>query len=93
VSVPGTWEAHHADAPTNFEFPAAMAEAHDWLRHHGLVSPYPGDETGRGYVTRRGVAFLEHEDPIAVLQAEERIGVELHPSIASEARRQFLGQR
>jgi uncharacterized protein (TIGR02391 family) len=70
----------------------AMAEAWDWLHQHGLVAlrPGTGSPDGWAFVTRRGCRVIKASEPLSLLRAEERINVELHPSIAEDVRAQFL---
>ena len=77
--------------PPPMEFLRALTEAWDWLVVHGLVSS--ADPRQRGddwtFVTRRGRGFLDEQDGLAKLQAERRLDVDLHASIAERVRAQW----
>jgi uncharacterized protein (TIGR02391 family) len=64
----------------------ALAEAWEWLRAEALLAAavVPGNSSHDAYfVTRRGVELLETENPLAFVRAQRRLGVELHPDLAS----------
>jgi uncharacterized protein (TIGR02391 family) len=69
-----------------------MAEAWDWLIAHGLIALNPGEGSVQGwsYVTRRGDSVANASDPLALVRAEDRLSVDLHPRIGERIRRQFL---
>lgn len=67
----------------------ALAEAYDWLILHGLLSAKPTQNDWL-FITRKGVAVLGSPDGLALLRAEARLEVDLHPSIAGRVRAQFL---
>ncbi len=90
VGVPGNWEHHAPGAATDESFLMAVSEAYDWLAVNGLVAVRPGNETGWGYVTKRGLRILAEAEPAATARAESRLGVDLHRSIGAEVRHQFL---
>ena len=71
------------------EVTAALAEAYDWLIIHGLLSGIPGKGEWL-FITRRGLAVLEADDGPALMRAEARLDVDLHPRIAARVRTQFL---
>ena len=89
IGLAGSWTdlGEGSDEPT---FLQAVVEAWDWLAVNRLVARIPGDPGERGYVTRRGHRVLSAPDPLALLKAEERLGLELHPRIERRVRRQFL---
>lgn len=66
----------------------ALAEGWQWLSNHGLVAQRPGRDHGWLFVTRLGIATLERG--LVVVQAAARIGVDLHPLLERQVRRQFL---
>jgi uncharacterized protein (TIGR02391 family) len=66
----------------------ALAEAYDWLLHHGLLSVLPGGD-GWLFITRRGEAVLGAPDGLQLVHAEARIDVDMHPRIAARIRSQF----
>jgi uncharacterized protein (TIGR02391 family) len=84
----GSWENHPGGEGAAFLH--AIAEAWDWLASRLLVARGPGDAGEFAFITRRGESFLAAKDGPALLRAEERIDVDLHPSIATRVRRQFL---
>src|SRR3954454_15619009 len=55
VGVAGHWAEHASGAGTDAGFLRAVSEAYDWLAVNGLVAVEPGNTSGRGYVTRRGI--------------------------------------
>jgi uncharacterized protein (TIGR02391 family) len=67
----------------------ALAEAFDWLEHKGLIAEEPGNHTNF-FVTRLGREVMAAEDPAAYVAASARLDVDLHPSIASRVRAQFI---
>jgi len=67
----------------------ALEEAWGWLRSQVLVAHDPSQSSeGAIFVTRRGVHALE--EGLQRLQAEDRLGVPLHPQVAAVVRSQFL---
>lgn len=71
------------------EATAALAEAFDWLIIHGLLSGIPGKGDWL-FITRRGLAVLDADDGTALIRAEARLDVDLHPRIAARVQTQFL---
>jgi uncharacterized protein (TIGR02391 family) len=67
----------------------ALAEAYDWLIHRGLLSGIPGKESWL-FITRKGKEVLDSPDGLALVRAEARLDIDLHPSIATRVRSQFL---
>jgi len=68
----------------------ALAEAYDWLILQGLLSGIPGKDAWL-FITRKGERVLDTEgDGLALLRAESRLEVDLHPLIAQRVRAQFL---
>lgn len=84
----GSWENHPGGEGAAFLH--AIAEAWDWLASRLLVARRPGDKGEFAFITRRGERVLAAKDGPALLRAEERIDVDLHPIIAARVRRQFL---
>jgi uncharacterized protein (TIGR02391 family) len=84
----GSWESHPGGEGAAFLH--AIAEAWDWLASRLLVARRPGDKREFAFITRRGERVLAAKDGSALLRAEERIDVDLHPIIATRVRRQFL---
>lgn len=68
----------------------ALGEAFDWLTRHALLAQDPEQPGPACYITRRGRAVLHSTDGLALLRAEERLDVDLHPLIARKVRAQFL---
>jgi uncharacterized protein (TIGR02391 family) len=68
----------------------ALAEAFDWLVLHGLLSEDPPPSNNGHFITRKGRDILESTAGVALLRAQERLEVDLHPSIAERVRSQFL---
>ncbi len=77
------------DVPRVREVMFALAEAFDWLVHRGLIAEEPNRHTNF-FVTRLGREVLAAEDPAAYVAASTRLDIDLHPSIASRVRSQFL---
>jgi uncharacterized protein (TIGR02391 family) len=67
-----------------------LSEAWAWLVSKALVAPKPGDSGHWCIITRRGYELAKLAEPLQQLRAEERIDVDLHPSIAQKVRAQFL---
>jgi hypothetical protein len=67
----------------------ALAEGYDWLILHGLLSGIPGEGDWL-FITRKGKTVPESGSGLALIQAEARIDVDLHPLIAARIRSQFL---
>jgi uncharacterized protein (TIGR02391 family) len=84
----GSWENHPGGEGAAFLH--AIAEAWDWLASRLLIARRPGDKGEFVFITRRGERVLAAKDGPALLRAEERIDVDLHPIIATRVRRQFL---
>jgi uncharacterized protein (TIGR02391 family) len=69
----------------------ALAEAYDWLLLHGLLAVAPRDNQGGWlFLTRKGEAVLAAPNGVQLVQAEARIGLDLHPRIAARIRSKFL---
>jgi uncharacterized protein (TIGR02391 family) len=66
----------------------ALAEAWDWLCSEGLLARAFGtrDDPEAFFVTRRGREILDHLEPLAMLRAQRRLGVELHVRLADRLR-------
>ncbi|MDE3130842.1 MAG: hypothetical protein KGL16_06775, partial [Acidobacteriota bacterium] len=92
VANPSFWVQQLGQEGTSVQFQRAMAEAWDWLVTHGLVSLKPMELSfsGWAYITRRGERVLDAAEPLELLRAEGRIGVDLHPVIADDVRVQFM---
>lgn len=58
----------------------ALGEAWDWLHQHGLIAQAvkPWSNTDAYFITRRGLEIVAEDDPLSVLRAQRRLGVELH---------------
>jgi uncharacterized protein (TIGR02391 family) len=68
----------------------AISEAWHWLLANGLITEIPMEE-GWCVSTRLARKLLEEiPDPVAHVQAERRIAVDLHPLIRESVRAQFL---
>ena len=69
--------------------PERIAEAWAWLESKALVGPHPHQNSSDSrMVTESGRHALKHG--LDQLRAAERLNVDLHPSIATRVRRQFL---
>lgn len=67
----------------------ALAEAWAWLESRGLVAWNPEQGSSDAYfITRLGEEALKHGS--APMEAAQRLGLSLHPSIAQTVERQFL---
>lgn len=66
----------------------ALGEAWDWLCAEGLLARAVWAQTNFDgyYVTRRGHEVLEYLEPLDMLRAQRRLGVELHPRLADRLR-------
>jgi len=85
------WTSHHDVGAYGDEFMHALAEAYDWLEHHGLVAVNPaGGGSDWGFITRRGRRLVEDANGLATLRAERRLDLALHARIAQRVRRQFI---
>jgi uncharacterized protein (TIGR02391 family) len=84
--------ARHAYGNNNVgnvdEILKALAEAYDWLSNQGLVAV--GVAGRDSFVTRRGHVILAVNDGLALVHAQARLGVDLHPRIAEKVRAQFF---
>lgn len=77
--------------PTNQSIWNALAEAFDWLVANGLLAHMPGSRNeGFAFITRRGNQILAESEPLAVINATNRLSIDLHPRIESRVRSQFL---
>jgi uncharacterized protein (TIGR02391 family) len=89
VGVTGGVVIGTSEAPLDDTYEQGLAEAWHWLIATGLLTEIPMEE-GWFVVSRLGVKVLdETPDPVRHVRAEQRIGVDLHPSIRS-VRSQFL---
>lgn len=78
-----------SEAPLDHLYEQGLAEAWHWLIATGLLTEIPMEE-GWFVVSRLGTKVLdETPDPVRHVRAEQRIGVDLHPSIRN-VRSQFL---
>lgn len=89
VAHAGTWPDHTGGRHDPL-FLRAISEAWWWLVANGLLARQPGAGTQEMFVTRSGRAVAAQPDGLARLQAEQRLGVELHPRLAGKVRNQFL---
>jgi uncharacterized protein (TIGR02391 family) len=66
----------------------AVSEAWDWLRVEGCLAQAasPSGNLEAYFVTRRGRELLDHPDPIGLIRAQRRLGVELHHGFATRLR-------
>ena len=68
-----------------------LVEAYDWLCMHGLLAVEPeSHQSGSCYITERGQQVLTANDGLALVQAQKRLDIELHPRIAGRVRSQFM---
>jgi uncharacterized protein (TIGR02391 family) len=88
VAHAGTWP-EHTDGQHDPLFLRAISEAWWWLVANGLLARRPG-HTEDMFVTRTGRGVAAQPNGLARLQAEQRLGVELHPRLAGKVRNQFL---
>src|SRR6266545_1771791 len=90
VASAGTWP-EHTNGQHHELFLRAISEAWAWLVANGLLARRPGGGgTQEMFVTRAGREAAAQPDGLARLQAEQRLGVELHPRLAGKVRNQFL---
>jgi uncharacterized protein (TIGR02391 family) len=73
---------------SNPAFANALAEAWDWLCSEGLLARAVLIRANPDafIVTRRGREILDHLEPLAMLRAQRRLGVELHSRLADRLR-------
>jgi uncharacterized protein (TIGR02391 family) len=68
----------------------ALAEAWEWLRANGFLAPAVGASNQLSpdafIVTRRGREILDYLEPLDMIRAQRRLGVELHPKLAGPLR-------
>lgn len=68
-----------------------LVEAFDWLCVHGLLARDPEQMSSDFYyVTARGHHVAAEGDGLALVQAQRRLDIDLHPRIAARVRSQFL---
>ncbi len=72
------------------EYLSTLAEAWAWIEGKRFVVPKPGQGGNWFMITPRGREFAASAAPLPRLKAEERLGLDLHPSIADKVRREFL---
>jgi uncharacterized protein (TIGR02391 family) len=90
IAHAGTWP-EHTNGQHHELFLCAISEAWAWLVANGLLARRPGGGgTQEMFVTRTGRQVAAQPDGLARLQAEQRLGVELHPRLAGKVRNQFL---
>jgi len=89
VASAETWP-EHTNGEHHEVFLRAISEAWAWLIANGLLARRPGGGTEEMFVTRTGRAVAVQPDGLARLQAEQRLGVELHPQLALKVHNQFL---
>jgi uncharacterized protein (TIGR02391 family) len=82
------WPEHAAghDEP----FLRAVSEAWAWLVANGLLARQPGAGNPHVFVARTSREAAAKPDGLARPQAQQRLGVELHPRIAARARSLFV---
>jgi uncharacterized protein (TIGR02391 family) len=85
-----TAPTHWGDVGSDRTLLRAVGEAWDWLYFHGLIANEPQDSSDWTYITERGHRVAGHSNPIALVRAEARLDVELHPILEKRIRRQFL---
>ncbi|PWR14863.1 TIGR02391 family protein [Micromonospora sicca] len=89
--IQGAKQAYAANRVSDYaEALRALGEAFDWLRAHGLLAADPEQSSEQCYITRRGREVLDASDGPALVHAEQRLNVDLHPRIAATVRTQFL---
>jgi uncharacterized protein (TIGR02391 family) len=72
------------------EYLSTLAEAWAWLEGKRFVVPKPGQGGNWFMITPRGREFAASAASLPRLKAEERLGLDLHPSIADKVTREFL---
>lgn len=87
VTLGGFWPLSRPHDPA---FVRAMTEAWDWLVAQGLVSGPARQHRTDAFVTRQGRRILSDPDGLARLQAEQRLGMDLHERVAERVRTQYL---
>lgn len=75
--------------PLGKAYERAVSEAWQWLVATGLLAPIPLEDHFFE-VSARGEKLLASPKPVARLQAEQRIALDLHPLIHQRVRSQFL---
>lgn len=75
--------------PLGKQYERAVSEAWQWLIAAGLLSPVPMDDHFFE-ISARGEELLASPNPLARLQADQRIALDLHPLIHQRVRSQFL---
>jgi len=86
---PDFYRSHGTDYDS-FPVQCSMGEAFDWLLFNGLIAEQPNQPDGWLYVTKRGTSLGANPQGMETLKASSRINVEMHPSIATKVRRQFM---
>src|SRR6266540_3484412 len=89
VAHAATWP-EHTGGQHHPLFLRAISEVWWWLIANGLLARQPGGATEDMFVTRSGRDLAAQPDGLARWQAEQRLGVELHPRLAGKVRNQFL---
>ena len=64
-----------------------LTEAFDWLMNHGLVADNPGSSAGWQFITRLGRRVGSRPRPTEAFRFEERLALDLHPTIHERVRR------
>jgi hypothetical protein len=67
-----------------------LVEAFDWLHHLGLLARDPEQSGDFYFITRLGQQALDAPDGLALVRAQRRLDVDLHPRIGRRIRSQFL---
>ena len=68
-----------------------LSDAWAWLVAHGLVGPAPDQTSGDWHrLTRRGLELAERDDAVVLVQAEDRLSFELHPTLEAKVRPVFM---
>lgn len=70
------------------ELVQVLGEAWDWLHGEGFIARavFVNQTSDAVFVTRRGREILEEEDPLGVIRARRRLGLELHRRLRSRLR-------
>jgi uncharacterized protein (TIGR02391 family) len=84
----------HADERAPPRAGRRLDEVLEWLQINGLIAWDSSRDVGDWFfVTRRGSEIANTDSGVAQIQAERRLAVDLHPSIADRVRNQFsLGE-
>ncbi|MBI4932869.1 MAG: TIGR02391 family protein [Actinobacteria bacterium] len=67
-----------------------LSDAWAWLEAHALIGPDPNQSGGWQRVTTRGRTLANDAQAVAVVLAEDRLAMDLHPLLESKIRPYFM---